>query len=194
MNHYFYYDTSGTYVNNSCFIIENGDKFLSVFLNSKIFRFFKKLNFVAYGDANSKGRNKLDANKMNLVPVPNVANKNKFEEIADSMFSLYEDVNKKRNRFIKRINSSFEIDKLSKKLLSFYSYNFKSFLLELKKKKVTLNLSQQDEWEEYFEDYTNEIKIIQNRIKELYINIDQMFYELYGLTEEEIAIVEAATK
>ncbi len=61
---------------------------------------------------------------------------------------------------------------------------------ELNKKKIKLTLTQQDEWEEYFNAYKNEIVELQKTIDETDKEIDQMVYELYGLTNEEIAIVE----
>ena len=47
------------------------------------------------------------------------------------------------------------IEKFSNKLKEFYKYDFKTFLSELKKKKITLTLQQQDEWEPYFNEYKN---------------------------------------
>jgi len=47
-NHRFFYDEKGFFINNSSYFISNADLFLSVFLNSKVFEFYKKLKFVAY--------------------------------------------------------------------------------------------------------------------------------------------------
>jgi peptidoglycan hydrolase CwlO-like protein len=55
---------------------------------------------------------------------------------------------------------------------------------------VVLTLIQQDEWEAYFTSYKNEINQLQSEIEKTDKEIDQMVYELYGLTEEEIKIVE----
>jgi uncharacterized coiled-coil DUF342 family protein len=60
----------------------------------------------------------------------------------------------------------------------------------LKKQKIKLTFKQQDEWEDYFDSYKQEITDLQNRINQTDKEIDQMVYELYGLTEEEIKIVE----
>ena len=61
---------------------------------------------------------------------------------------------------------------------------------ELKKQKIKLSLVQQDEWEDYFNGYKNEINTIQAEIAKTDKEIDEMVYELYGLTEEEVGIVE----
>ena len=85
--------------------------------------------------------------------------------------------------------NSLEI-KLTKKLEAFYNYDFKTFVAELKKQKIKLSLTQQDEWEEYFNNYKTEINQIQVEINKTDQEIDQMVYKLYELTEEEIKIVE----
>lgn len=99
----------------------------------------------------------------------------------------------KVNNFISRILVNFAIDKLSNKLKEFYIYDFKTFLSELKKKKITLTLKQQDEWEQYFNEYKAEINKLQQQINQTDKEIDQLVYKLYGLTEEEIKIVEESS-
>lgn len=71
--HEFYLDTEGYYINNSCYMIISDNKFLFCFLNSKLFEWFKKLKFVAYGDADNSGRCKLDYNKMITVPIKDIS-------------------------------------------------------------------------------------------------------------------------
>ncbi len=97
-------------------------------------------------------------------------------------------------KFLNRIKSNLEIEKISTKLEKFYDYDFKTFVAELKKQKVKLSLVQQDEWEEYFNAYKTEINTLQSQISATDKAIDQMVYELYGLTEEEIKIVENSIK
>lgn len=67
--HVFYFDETGHYVNDSCFLISCSKKYLFFFLNSIIFDWFKRIKFVAYGDADEGGRVKLDYNKMITVPI-----------------------------------------------------------------------------------------------------------------------------
>ena len=61
------------------------------------------------------------------------------------------------------------------------------------KNKVVLSLLQQDEWEEYFMTYKKEINALQSQISITDNEIDQLVYQLYGLTEDEIKIVEEAS-
>jgi len=67
---------------------------------------------------------------------------------------------------------------------------FVSAEAELAKQKITLSLKQQDEWEEYFNEYQTECRNFVNQINATDKEIDRMVYALYGLTEEEIKIIE----
>jgi hypothetical protein len=91
-------------------------------------------------------------------------------------------------KFISRLNSNFIITQLGK-LEKFYEHDFKSFVGELKKQKVTLSLKDQDEWEDYFNTYKQEINTIEPEITKTDKKIDKMVYELYGLNDE-IRVVE----
>ncbi len=120
------------------------------------------------------------------------------------MLSLNQELQEKETKFLNRVKDNLATTvatrghvplanvpiKISKKLDAFYDYDFKTFITELRKQKVMLSLTQQDEWEEYFTTYKNEINQLQDEISTTDKEIDQMVYELYGLTEEEIKIVE----
>ncbi|MBK7377814.1 MAG: N-6 DNA methylase [Ignavibacteriales bacterium] len=130
------------------------------------------------------------------IPIPNTIDEIRAKIISEKVqiiFSLNDNLRKTINTFLCRIQSNFTIDKPSNKLKEFYNYDFKTFLSELKKKKVTLTLKQQDEWEQYFNEYKTETNKLQQQINQTDKEIDQLVYKLYGLTEEEISIVEGAT-
>ena len=96
----------------------------------------------------------------------------------------------KAYRIFKENYSPSKSEKINKKVNVFYEYDFNAFVTELKKQKVRLSLVQQDEWEEHFASYKDEINPLQDEINTTDKEIDQMVYELYDLTEEEIKIVE----
>ena len=125
-----------------------------------------------------------------LPKLKKLENKEFFIEKADIMLDLNNAFQAKKTKFLNRITDNFDLDKLSKKLEAFYETDFKTFLKELKKKKVTLTLKDQDEWEEYFETYQKELLEIQAQIDATDKQIDEMVYALYGLSEGEVAVVE----
>ena len=71
-----------------------------------------------------------------------------------------------------------------------YLLSYAAFITELTKKKVKLSLSEEAEWEAYFIQETEKALELKARINATDKEIDQMVYQLYGLTDEEIKIVE----
>lgn len=104
-------------------MIISDDNYLFSFLNSRLFEWYKKIKFVAYGDAADKGRVKLDYNKMITVPIKKIDNATKVR-----------------------------ISALIEKILTF--------------------------------------KTEGKLIDKLESEIDKIIYEIYGLTDNEIAIIE----
>lgn len=78
----------------------------------------------------------------------------------------------------------------NRKLQMWVSIEFAIFLKELEKQKIKLSLPEQSEWMQYFESEKAKANAIQDQISKTDREIDAMVYELYGLTEEEIRIVE----
>jgi type I restriction-modification system DNA methylase subunit len=126
----------------------------------------------------------------NRIPITESINQHPFIEKADQMLFLNKGLFEKTTRFINRIKVNFDLQKISSKLEKFYDFDFKAFAKELRKQKIEFSLLQQDEWEDYFNTYKSEINQIQSEIEKTDKEIDQMVYELYGLTDDEIAIIE----
>ena len=60
--------------------------------------------------------------------------------------------------------------------------------------KKKLSLKEQDEWEDYFNEYKKDILNPKNEIEKTDNEINQMIYKVYGLSKEEISIVEESLK
>jgi uncharacterized coiled-coil DUF342 family protein len=165
-------------------------------LNSKLIWFYLINICASLGDPKNGGRLNMQRIYLETISFPEflIDESSELTKPTKTVRNLYAFLDKKINRFRNRIlkTDSFGLDKLPKKLNDFYDYDFKTFLAELKKKKITLTLSQQDEWEEYFDGYTTEIHEFQKQINELNNEINQIVYSIYNLTSEEINIVEKA--
>ncbi len=179
-------DLSGYYINAPSVVLPSGNKVLLSILNSKITWFFLKSVCVM----RSGGYIEVKPQYFEQIPIPDFTENKKLDEATNHIINLTKDFQQKNQRFIKRTKDTFDIQKTSKKLNSFYDFDFKTFLAELKKQKITLSLHQQDEWEDYFTTYKTEINHLQTQITQTDNEIDQMVYALYGLTDAEIAIVE----
>ncbi|WP_373495810.1 Eco57I restriction-modification methylase domain-containing protein, partial [Aquiflexum sp.] len=118
----------------------------------------------------------------------------RIEELSDSRIENTEMKNVIETNFNNLIDSKFSIEKISTKLQNWPTLDFKGFLGELKKAKVKLSLTEEAEWMAYFNEQKEKALALQTEINRLDAEIDQMVYELYGLTEEEIRIVEGGEK
>ncbi|NLO70762.1 MAG: N-6 DNA methylase [Porphyromonadaceae bacterium] len=163
-------------------------RYIIVLLNSKLF------NFLYQNISQEKGRLFAEVKKVNLAKLPikqiPLSDQQPFIEKADQMLFLNSELQTKRQRFLNRLTDNFENLKITGALEKFDESDFKAFLSALKKQKIALSLKQQDEWEEYFNDYKSDCNQLSAQIAETDQTIDRMVYELYGLTEEEIGMVE----
>jgi hypothetical protein len=96
--------------------------------------------------------------------------------------------------FLEHLQSKFSIPKPSTKLQNWPGLDFRGFLGELKKAKVQLSLSEESDWMAYFNEQKQKAGTLQSEINRIDAEIDKLVYELYGLTEEEIRIVEGGMK
>lgn len=130
--HEFYFDQQGRYINNSCYMIITESHFLLCFLNSKLFEWFKKIKFVAYGDAGESGRAKLDYNKMVTVPIKKIS-----QSVENLFFKKVEDI---RLRKSKNIESTILEEKLDILIYRLYNLNYE----EVKVIDPEFNLSEEE--------------------------------------------------
>ena len=105
------------------------------------------------------------------------------------MLTLNETLQKKSTNFLKVVKQTFALEKISTKLETFYNLDFDGFLKELKQK-VTPKTKL--EWLEVFEETKKSLQEIQSQIAATDKEINALVYQLYGLTDEEIAVVEAS--
>ena len=159
-------------------------RFLLVLLNSK---------YANYLLDSIRGSGNIDVNPeyIRKIPIPLIASESQqpFIALADTMLTLHQQLQEKRSRFLRRLTDNFEGIKITTALQTFDQLDFKGIVGELKKQKIKLTLSQQDEWEDYFNDRKAECQEITAQIKATDDEIDNRVFDLYGLTAEERAIV-----
>ena len=180
----------------SCINIINNKEIISLkytlsLLNSKLMGWY--CNKVS-PKANKGLFPKILVNDVRNIPLVEVSveSQQSFIEKADLMLSLNKDLQEQSQKFQRTIQRKFELDELPKKLQDWYLLSYGDFVKELAKKKIKLSLAQESDWEEYFITEATKLKAIKSEIEATDKIIDAMVYELYGLTKEEIAIVESA--
>ena len=114
-----------------------------------------------------------------------------FIEKANKILTLNKELQEILQKFQRMIMREFSLEKISTKLQNWYLLDFAEFIKELSKVKVKLNLSQKADWEDYFIAEKSKAETLNNEIKKTDKEIDRIVYELYGLNEEEIRIVES---
>lgn len=85
------------------------------------------------------------------------------------------------------MKQTFALEKISTKLETFYNLDFDGFMKELKQK---LTPKTKLEWLEVFEETKKELLDLKQQIDSTDKEINRLVYQLYGLTDEEIAVVE----
>ncbi len=159
-------------------------RFLLVILNSKYANHL--LNSI-------RGSGNIDVNPEYIrnIPIPAISldAQQPFIALADKMLSLNKELQEKRSQFLRSLTRNLEGVKITTALQTFDELDFAGFVAELKKQKIRLSLSQQDEWEPYFNDYNAACNTLKEQISETDREIDTRVFDLYGLTPEEREIV-----
>src|SRR5690554_441214 len=180
----------GLYFDMTCFGLPSDSKSLLGILNSKLIRTFLDVTCVkARG-----GYLRLKSQYILNIPIPEKYEDSTLSSKVELMLSKSSELNTKQDTLLKLIISNFAIS-ISNKLQTWYELTFSDFIKELNKaiKKVgTEKLSKLDEmeWMEVFETKKKEAMELKAEIDKTDREIDQLVYELYGLSEEEIGIVE----
>ena len=135
---------------------------------------------------------KVNPKDISKLPIPRLLSENLTlcANFSDKMLSLHKTLSEKCARFFRRIRETYNLEKITQNLETFYNLDFKAFVKELEKQKIKLSLVQKDELEDYFNAYKSECVTLKTEIETTDKEIDKMVYQLYGLNEEEIKIVE----
>lgn len=178
-------------LNSAYFLIppkELNSKFLLSILNSKVIKFYLK----QIANTSGVGTTRWINNYVKDFPIPkiNISEQQDFISKSEYMISFTEDFVEQSQKFQRTIQRKFELENLPKKLQDWYLLSYAEFIKELGKKKVKLSLSEEAEWEDYFTTEATKVNAIKTQINDTDKAIDAMVYELYGLSKEEIEIVE----
>ncbi len=189
----FSYDESGAVCNDKAFIITAKDegfslKYLLAILNSKLAKLWIRCVCPELGDDRREIRKVYFEN----FHVP-LSDDSPLDSLADEMVSLHRQLQGRLSRFLRRLTGNMQGIKVNASLSAFYQLDFPSFLSELKKQKCHLSPMQQDEWEEYFDEYKSVCLQLSRQIQYTDQAINTHVYRLYGLSEEEISMVERAS-
>ena len=187
-NNNYYFDTlvHGIYQCNATYSL----KYILAIFNSKPATYFYR----CLHDIKGKVFAKISLDDLSNFPIPSILDSNnlvvkEMEALADRMLSLNKELQEKRSRFLRSLTRNIEGVKVTTALQTFDKLTFAEFVAELKKQKIRLSLSQQDEWEDYFNQNASACQTLSQQISETDNEIDTRVFDLYGLTPEEREIV-----
>ena len=191
------YDTKNLYHNTKCYTIlfnEVFERFTQAYLtilNSRILWYYlSQTGYTLRGGFFCFKTKYLEPFHLpDLISPENQDIAERLSVYANQMLSLNSQLQDKRSCFQRRLSDNLEGVKITTALQQFDQMDFKGFVAELKKQKIKLSLSQQDEWEEYFNQRVSECQALSAQIKATDEEIDNKVFDLYGLTEEDRKIV-----
>jgi hypothetical protein len=168
-------------------------KYLLTLFNSKLIELY--LHSVT--PLKNGGYYSYSATYVDKIPIPKIdlISQKGFIEKADEMLELNQSLSNEIISFKNWFRYTFNVEKLSQKLEKYQDLTFEEFILEAKKKKV--DIKSRKNYEMLKEEFEKSLVITQplkNEINETDNEIDQMVYELYGLNEDEIEIIENSLK
>ncbi|MDM8548612.1 N-6 DNA methylase [Desulfobacterales bacterium HSG2] len=189
---------SETFINNTDIIsiLPRDDsihlKSLTAIIMSKLCAgFLKKQNI----NLNRKAFPKINVETLRTFPVPEISEEQhvRLAQKTDIMLSENKKFQDLRNDLLDFVKSELKPHKITKKLKNWPKSDWDQFKKELAKGKVkieNLSLRERKEWHDYFRAMMGQATEIRSVIETTDRETDQMVCELYGLTEEEIKIVE----
>ncbi len=179
----FIYDEQGLYCNDSMWIIPTENKALLGILNSK-------MGWWLISKFCTQIQNGCQLIWKYFGQIPIADTTDELADLVTNIITLSTHIQEQSQKFQRNLQREFQLEGLPKKLQVWYLLSYAEFIKELEKQKVKLSLSQKAEWEEYFTTEATKVKTIKTQIETTNKAIDAMVYELYGLSEEEIEIVE----
>jgi type I restriction-modification system DNA methylase subunit len=181
-------DSNFLALDSTTFIYKKGElslKYLLAVFSSYLMNYYYKAH---YTDVNVKPI------YLENLPIPNISisRQQPFIEKADIMLSQNKALHEMRSDFLNFLQSELKPEKIGKHLEKWDESDWDGFRKELAKGGVKiseLSLKARKEWQDYFAERKAETGKIKAVIEETDREIDRMVYALYGLSEDEIQIV-----
>lgn len=177
-----------TFATNTGYYLKTDNKYLLSILNSNLINYYYKTISAQLGN----GGMRCFTIYIQNLPIPEIplSEQQPFIAKAEQMLSLNQALQETVDKFLRTLNRKFDLSDFSKNLQSWYLLSYKDFVKELAKKKVKLSLGDEAEWEDYFLAEQAKAQSLQNQIAQTDDEINQMVYALYGLSDDEIKIIE----
>jgi hypothetical protein len=191
------YDNNGLYNKesiNNIIIKEKSNykpKFILALLNSSLINWYYNNQFTNESNLTVN----ISKEYLSQIPIKGFQRQDSFISFADKMVTLTKSFYESSNNFVLFFSRQLNLSNRTSKLENWFALSFTDFIKELNKaikvsKGTPLSKKDEFEWMELFEENKKKALDLKTQIDQTDKEIDRMVYELYGLTDEEIQIVE----
>lgn len=182
----FMYDESGLLSNDKSFILTAQDDRVSLLFLTAVFNSSLAKLWIWYNCPELQGGTR-EIRKVYFehfpVPVADPAQTAALENLAAERIRLTAAHKQAVHKFHRSLQRNLGLEALSTQLQNWYQLDYKTFVAELKKKKVKLSLSEQAEWEDYFQQEFAKVLGLGSEIEKTDRSIDHLVHALYGVGE-----------
>ena len=163
--------------------------FLLAIANSNLISFYGRLKLPNFGKDVFP---KINPQDIKMLPVPTTSSDTQLilEKAANELIHINMELSSLTTRLLILLTAKYPNLNPTKKLSAWPDLSFAEFLKEVKKQKIAWSLGEQAEWLEHFTKEQAAARALQQEIDSTDREIDRLVHALYGLTAEEIALVE----
>jgi hypothetical protein len=163
--------------------------YITALLNSKLFTYYHSNKFT---DTTKTLFQKILIENAKKLPIKIISEveQQPFITHAQTMLAFTKELNEKRTAFIDYFCGKFALQKITRNLENWHTLEFADFIKELAKQKVKFSSTDEYDFKPLFDREKKVCVDLQNQITKTDAEIDKMVYALYGLSEEEIGVVE----
>lgn len=190
----FSYSDFPCYVSATFFIIQTNRcsmKYLTGLLNSTLIMYWLK------NRGKLQGNNyQVDKEPLINIPLqfPHNVKQQSIIDLVDIMLSKNKELQELKNKFIWLLKGDFKDIEINNSIKSCFESDWGNFQKVFKKQKISLLGVLKDDWADRFNRYKTDINNIKSVIADTDKKIDTLVYQLYGLTDDEIKIIEESLK
>ncbi len=161
-------------------------RFLLVLLNSRFPLYFIKQKYSA---SSYNGGITFTKDMIGNFPIPNISKEifDLFVKRSYEYMDLYTNLQISSDRFQKIVMQELRMDKFPSRLNHWWTLDLTAFLKAVGNK---LSLTQKDEFVALYDKYRSDLLALHNEIQKIDLEVNQLVYQLYDLTPDEVAIVE----
>lgn len=185
----FSYDSGAFYINAPACMLPTKEKWLLAIVNSSVATFFLRNTAIE----RQGGFIEQKPIYVRQIPIPNVNHdiRKTLTEKVDMLLQLNLEKQELEEQALEVLKAEYKIAKVTQKLEDFLNLGWNEVVEELEKQRVKLSLAQKDTLNTWFRDKKKAAITLTDHIVKLEREIDHCVYDLYGLNESEIKIIDA---